>query len=220
MGFVQTMNKLRVAFIAALAAGLASTQASATIIDFVAEAGARGERGVADGTILNTPEMGGLNLQFSGGVGGVGRDFAYFNAATSNGSPQGLGTCSRLDSLSQCNPEYDDVVASNEWVQVGFVDGPFDVRALSFVGGGNASLDNSSGLIKIATSLNSIISVVTMTFAQASTNAFGLVDWIRFQFAGTEFVVASISDIPLPGALPLLLSGLAGLGFAARRKKA
>lgn len=214
------MKSFRIALVAALAAGIISGQASATVIDFVAEAGARGERGLADGTILNTPEMGGLNLQFKGGIGGTNSDFAYFNATTPNGSPQGLGTCTRLDSLNQCNPEYDDVVASNEWVQVGFVDGPFDVRALSFVGGGNASLDNSNGLIKITTSLNSVISVVTMTFAQAATNAFGLVDWIRFQFAGSEFVVASISDIPLPGALPLLLSGLAGLGFAARRKKA
>ena len=219
-GVVKTMTKLRIAFIAAVAAGLISGQASATVIDFVAEAAARGERGVADGTVLNTAEMGGLNLQFSGGIGGASSDFAYFNAATSNGSPQGLGTCSRLDSLNQCNPEYDDVVAANEWVQVGFVDGPFDINAMSFVGAGNASLDNSSGLIKITTSLNSVISVVTMTFAQAASNAFGLVDWIRFQYAGTEFVVAQISDIPLPGALPLLLSGLAGLGFAARRKKA
>lgn len=215
-----TMRKLRIAFAAALAAGLVSGQASATLIDFVAEVSASGEHGVADGTVLNTAAMGGLNLQFSGGIGGASSDFAYFNAATSNGSPQGLGTCTRLDSLNQCNPEYDDVVAANEWVQVAFLDGPFDVAALSFVGGGNASLDSSSGLITITTSLNAVVSVVTMTFAQAATNAFGLVDWIRFQFAGTEFVVASISDIPLPGALPLLLSGLAGLGFAARRKKA
>lgn len=215
-----TMRKLRIAFAAALAAGLVSGQASATLIDFAAEAGASGEHGVADGTVLNTAAMGGLNLQFSGGIGGAASDFAYFNTATSNGSPQGLGTCTRLDSLNQCNPEYDDVVAANEWVQVAFLDGPFNVAALSFVGGGNTSLDSSSGLIKITTSLNSIVSVVTMTFAQAASNAFGLVDWIRFEYAGTEFVVASISDIPLPGALPLLLSGLAGLGFAARRKKA
>lgn len=215
-----TMRKLRVAVIAALAAGFVSGQASATLIDFVAETSARGEGGVADGAILNTAAMGNLNLQFSGGIGGASTDFAYFNAATSNGSPQGLGTCTRLDSLSQCNPEYDDVVAANEWVQVAFLDGPFDVAALSFNGAGNASLDSSSGLIKITTSLNAIISVATMTFAQAASNAFGLVDWIRFEYAGTEFVVASISDIPLPGALPLLLSGLAGLGFAARRKKA
>lgn len=214
------MKNLRIALIAALAAGFASGEASATLIDFAAEAGASGEHGVADGTVLNTAAMGGLNLQFSAGVGGASTDFAYFNVATSNGSPQGLGTCTRLDVLNQCNPEYDDVVAANEWVQVAFLDGPFNVVALSFNGAGNASLDSSSGLIKITTSLNSIISVVTMTFAQAATNAFGLVDWIRFEYAGTEFVVASISDIPLPGALPLLLSGLAGLGFAARRKKA
>ena len=214
------MNKLSIAFLAALAAGLISGQASATVIDFAAEAGASGERGVADGTILNTAAMGGLNLQFSGGIGGIGSDFAYFNQATPNGSPAGLGTYSRLDSASQCNPSYDDVVATNEWVQVGFVDGPFDVQALSFNGAGNVSLNNSTGLITILTSLNSVVSVVTMTFAQASTHAFGLVDWIRFQFEGSEFVVASIADIPLPGALPLLLSGLAGLGFAGRRKKA
>lgn len=215
-----TMKKLRIAFIAALAGGFASGEASATLINFAAEAGASGEQGVADGTVLNTAAMGGLNLQFSAGIGGASSDFAYFNAATSNGSPQGLGTCTRLDVLNQCNPEYDDVVAANEWVQVAFLDGPFNVVALSFAGAGNASLDSSLGLITITTSLNSIISVVTMTFAQAATNAFGLVDWIRFEYAGTEFVVASISDIPLPGALPLLLSGLAGLGFAARRKKA
>lgn len=35
------------------------------------------------------------------------------------------------------------------------------------------------------------------------------------------FVIAQfdIAEVPIPGALPLLLSGIAGLGFAARRKK-
>jgi hypothetical protein len=214
------MNKFRLAFFAAIAAGLFSSPASAKVIDFVAEVAARGERGVADGAVLNTAEMGGLNLQFSAGVGGASRDYAYFNAATSNGSPQGLGSCKRLNSAGQCSRHYDDIVSSNEWVQVGFLDRAFNINAMSFVGGGNASLNNSLGLIKITTGLNSVLSVVTMTFAQAATNAFGLVDWVRFEFAGAEFVVAQISDIPLPGALPLLLSGLAGLGFAARRKKA
>ena len=214
------MTPLRAAIAAALAAILVSGPASATVIDFVAEVNASGEHGIADGTVLNTAQMGNLNLRFKGGIGGARRDFAYFNAATPNGSPAGLGTCTRLDAAAQCNPSYDDVVASKEWVEVGFVDAPFDVRALSFNGGGNLSLNNSSGLIKISTALNSVVSVFTMSFAQASTFAFGLVDRIRFEFAGTEFVVAQISDIPLPGALPLLLSGLAGLGFAARRKKA
>jgi len=214
------MKSLSVALVAALAASIAASPASAKVIDFVAEVASSGEHGVADGTVLNTPAMGSLNLEFRAGIGGLRRDFAYFNSATANGSPAGLGTCTNMNVAAQCDPSSDDVVAANEWVQVGFADEPFNVRTLSFNGGGNLSLDSSSGLIKITTSLNSILAIATVTFAQAATMGFGFVDWIRFEYAGTEFVVASISDVPLPGALPLLLSGLAGLGFAARRKKA
>ena len=214
------MKKIAVTLIAALAAGLIAGQASAKVINFDAEAGNRGEGGVADGTIVNTSALGNLNLELSAGIGGASSDFAYFNVATKNGSPQGLGTCTRLGQNAQCNPSYDDVVASNEWVQVGFLDGPFNIASISFNGAGNAALDASNGLIKITSSLNGLVSVATLTFAQLATSAYGLVDWIRFEFVDTEFVVAQISDVPLPGGLPLLLSGLAGLGFAARRKKA
>lgn len=214
------MKSLSIALVAALAASVGASPASAKVIDFVAEVASSGEHGVADGTVLNTPAMGSLNLEFRAGIGGKQRDFAYFNSATANGSPAGLGTCTTMNVAAQCDPSSDDVVAVNEWVQVGFADEPFNVRTLSFNGGGNLSLDSSSGLIKITTSLNSIVAMATLTFAQAATIGFGFVDWIRFEYAGTEFVVASISDVPLPGALPLLLSGLAGLGFAARRKKA
>ena len=37
--------------------------------------------------------------------------------------------------------------------------------------------------------------------------------------AGFSIAQMSVSDVPIPAALPLLLSGLAGLGFASRRKK-
>ena len=39
---------------------------------------------------------------------------------------------------------------------------------------------------------------------------------------GGGFTIAqfTVREVPIPGALPLLLSGIAGLGFAARRKKA
>ena len=41
-------------------------------------------------------------------------------------------------------------------------------------------------------------------------------------FDNSGFVIArfDVQEVPIPGALPLLLSGIAGLGFAARRKKA
>lgn len=213
------MNRFGIALVSAFAASLLSTAASAKLIDFASEAGVRGERGVANGAVLNTAELGGLNLQFSAG-NAAGASRAYFNAATPNGSPQGLGSCKKLNAAKQCSRHYDDTVSSGEWVQVGFLDGAFNVGALSFAGAGNASLGSSAGLIKITNSLNSVVSTVTMSFAAAAASAVGLSDWIRFEFVDTEFVVTQISDVPLPGGLPLLLSGLAGLGFTVRRRKA
>ena len=40
------------------------------------------------------------------------------------------------------------------------------------------------------------------------------------QPSGFTIAQFTVQEVPIPGALPLLLSGIAGLGFAARRKKA
>lgn len=195
--------------------------ASATTINFVAEANSGGERGIADGTILNTAALGGLNLRFSGGRGGEAFEFAYFNRADGT-RLGGLGTCTSLDRMMQCASYTDDTVAHAEFVRVDFVDGPFEIKRLSF-NGRFETLNGSPLLLKITTSLAGAVSELVLSFAEANTRNFGFVDWIQFEFVSgqgnaAKFFVTQISDIPVPGALPLLLSGLAGLGFAARRR--
>jgi hypothetical protein len=211
------MRKLSLALAAAVGAAFFAAPASATVINFVAEANSGGERGLQDGAILNTAALGGLSLQFDAGIGGKDRDFAYLNQKN-HGHEAGLGVCTRLGTGNKCAPNRDDSLSSNEFVQVSFLSGPFDIRKMSF-NSETGSLAGSSGLLQIATSIGGVATLAIMTFAQASTYNFGPVDWIAFGFVDTEFFVARISDVPIPGALPLLLSGLAGLGFAAKRKK-
>lgn len=211
------MKKFAFAVATLLAATLAASQASATVINFVAEANNGGERGLADGAVLNTAALGGLNLEFSAGDHGAERDFAYLNRV-GHGHQAGLGVCTVLGSGGKCAPNRDDSLSSNEFVKVAFLGAPFDIQKMSF-NSETGSLAGSTGLVRIATSVGGIVSAAIMTFAEAAATAFGPVDWIAFGFVDTEFYVAKISDVPLPGALPLLLSGLAGLGFAANRRK-
>jgi hypothetical protein len=213
------------------AAALVSVGAAgATTINFAGEANVNGERGVADGTVLNTAQLGGLNLRFSGGRGGDAFEFAYLNAFEApapgfKGRQAGLGTCTSLDRMMQCVPSGDDTVDHGEFVRVDFVDGPFEIVRMSFNNRFD-SLNDSPLLVKITTSLMGVVSMMTLSFADATTHNFGFVDWIQWDFlrdqgVNAKFFVSLISnEIPVPGALPLLLSGLAGLGFAASRRRA
>jgi hypothetical protein len=210
------MKKFALTIAAGLFATFAAGSASAALINFAAEGSNGGERAIADGAVLNTAKLGGLNLRFDAGVLGNGDDVPYFNGKANNQSA-GLGVCTSPNRSNTCSPGVDYSIAPNEWVRVAFLDGPFKIRSMSFgIEPGNG---DTSGLVAITTSLKSMISTLTLTFAEASVFNFGFVDWVQFDFANTEFVVASISDIPVPGALPLLLSGLAGLGFAASRRR-
>jgi len=85
----------------------------------------------------------------------------------------------------------------------------------SVVTGGNVivTTDTLSGTFTLADSFANIVAA-----ANSGDLAFQDVFQITFDFVDTQFYISSI-ETPLPAALPLLLSGVAGLGFASRRRK-
>ena len=204
--------------------------AHATPISFADEADTNGERGVPDGTVLN---IGGLNISFlAGTLAGDGRielnSFSAYLDSSSNGLPGGLGVCRVLDSDNQCDPSGDDSTDGdngiNEAVSLFFEDGPINIFGLSFRDGNHNQINDSSGLIDYAIFFDdgTNTGLVTSTFADlVALASAGLRDVlaINLGFNNTEFYLESLSDVPIPGALPLLISGLAGLGFASRKKK-
>ena len=214
----------------AAAALLGVGSAGAVTINFAKEATLGGERGIADGGVLNTSRLGNLDLRFSAGRGAAASESAYLNAyeASYSGGVKnrqaGLGVCTRLDAANLCRDALDDTISHGEFVRVDFVDNPFHIASMSF-NGRFASLDASSLLVRITTSLGGVVSMATLSFADAASRTFGLVDWIQWDFIkdqdpNAKFFVASISSaVPVPGALMLLLSGIAGLGFAIRRRR-
>ncbi len=212
------MTRLLTIASALIFAGAFSIPAHATVIDFAAEA-AGNERGVTSGTSFASPNFGGLTLQFD--ADNPAR-FPYFDDISS-GLPAGLGLCKQLSGAAPapCANTADDNITSGEGVTVSFLSGPFNVLTLSFRDEFHNSLD-ADNVGQLAIEINGG-GAVTYTFmgaiAAAAAGSFLSVNSIRFAFVDTQFYVNSISDVPIPGALPLLLSGLAGLGFASRRRK-
>ena len=214
-GGLLTMKKLLTFAAATLAASFVSVAANAATLDFVAEA-AGNERGVASGTVVN---VGGVNVQLNS-------NFSPYFDDLSGGRPGGLGVCRVLDVNDQCDPAGDDStdgdMGVNEWSEVVFVDGPFDIKGFSFHDGMHINLNNDN-VGQILVTVNGGAAQL-LTFAQvvaaAAADQFLNVTSIRFDYVDTEFYISAIvGDVPIPGAIPLLLSGLAGLGFASRRKK-
>jgi hypothetical protein len=208
----------------AVAAAFAMTAgADAAVLDFANEADTNGERGL----LPSAPGVPNLTLD------GVAMritaptppdTFAYLDA-TSGGLPAGLGACKELDAALQCVPSSDDNVTIDESVLIEFTGGAFDIRTLSFRGEFHVLLDDNN-VNTLLISLNGA-AAVEYTFAGAVAAAIGGAflgaTSIAFAFGGSnpdQFYINAISDVPLPAALPLLLAGIAGLGFAAGRKKA
>ncbi len=214
------MKKLLTFAAASLAAGTLSMAAHAsTIIDFAAYADGN-EGGVTSGTSLN---IAGANLTFKSNFN------PYFDDV-SGGKPAGLGVCRALSNTGDCVDSGDDSVDGdfdvNEHIIVLFDDGPFNVFQLSFRDGRHNLLDNNDVALVtwgVFDAIGGLITTGTASFSDvigmAAVGFFANVHGIGFEFADTEFYVENVSDVPAPAALPLLISGLAGLGFAVRQKR-
>ena len=210
------MKKLVLTAAAGFAA-LGMSAASAATLDVAQYADDTGERNVGGAEILN---IGGVNVQLVANVG-----FAYLDSSGAEG-PAGLGVCSMNNPQvgQECPVPSDDNVSIREAVTVNFVDGAFDIRSLSFRNAVHQDLNGGATTLLIGLNGGPL---VRYSFADAVAAAiageFVGANSITFAFDtdgnGEQFYVGAISDIPVPGALPLLLSGLAGLGFASRRRK-
>ena len=110
----------------------------------------------------------------------------------------------------------------------------FDVRSISFRDGEHNVIDGDQTIrfnagfaggepsLIVALMRPDQVFTIEEILALAASGALDNVTALWFGFGGsnaTEFYVEAISDVPLPGALPLLISGIAGLGFASRRRK-
>ncbi len=104
-------------FLTTIAALCLATASHAATIDFAAEADNNGERGVADGTTINSAETDNLNVTLSA----TGNDKAYLDSGNA-----GLGVCGTLDNGAQCDPSSDDNLQSGEEVNVKIDDAEFE----------------------------------------------------------------------------------------------
>ncbi|MBT8471888.1 MAG: hypothetical protein KJN99_04735, partial [Marinicaulis sp.] len=218
------MKKLIAA--AAVAGAMAFAPANATIVSFADYADTEGERGVASGTTLTIE---GLVMTFFAFDG-----FSpYFDASGRDG-PAGLGVCKVLDARDQCDPGSDDSIDNDGAVQEAVViqfadDQTVNLDGISFSDFAHDPV-NPAALVEYFVVYDGGLSdtlFVTDTFANVvAAFAAGFDDVVKFGFRrpvgadGLDFYVealdAEFDPIPVPAALPLLLSGLAGLGFASR----
>ena len=138
-----------------------------------------------------------------------------------------MGVCGEAEINRQCQPANDDNISPvrSEWLEISFDAGPFQIDNISFngtiAGVQHQNLNNfAGGTLDIITTLGGVTTeYLGITFAVAASTVFGLVDSIYFAATDTEFYIAAFNEVPVPAALPLLLSGIAGLGFASRRRR-
>ncbi len=229
------MKKFLTTVALVFSAGLFATSATAGTISF-ADYAVDNEGGILNQSSITFST--GQTIRFVANRGPRDGFSPYFDD-TNDGKPAGLGVCKVLAGAprnadagqgapgAECLDSSDDSIDGSagvrEFLTLEFVDGPFDLVGLSFRDGNHDDLNNSDGLVRWSIVTTRNIFGGTNTFAEvvamAAAGEFMDLKFLTLGYVDTEFYLESISDVPIPGAIPILLSGIAGLGFASRKKK-
>ncbi len=202
----------------AVLGAVTSAQAS-VVFDFIDIVFNVGE-GAFDNTAGYTIE-GSIKIQ-AFGSGSAGSQ-AYLDSEF-GGNPAGLGVCSGF-SGTQCQPSSDDNVTSGETLTLSFFSDTLATNPITvvlnptffrdalhiaaFQMGDMIDITDASGLTTYQLPL-----LGEFTTALTGTT-------FDFTYKNTEFYIGSVTvtPVPLPAALPLFLSALAGLALLGRRQR-
>ncbi len=200
--------------------GAAASAQASVIFDFVGIVAVVGE-GPFDNSAPYTIDIGsGIKVQAFGS--GPAGSQAYLDAV-SGGLDGGLGVCHNFTTATppQCTPSSEDNVTSGETLTLQFSDTTEAMNLITVLLNPtffrNADHgDTFDGKISIQIDgMGFALFDLTNIFTTPLTGS-----TFDFKYYNNEFYISSVAvtQVPLPAALPLFLSALAGLAFVGRRR--